>query len=110
MDGAWPNASNNPARASIHHVEALGAALAFGIFALLPLDRASALGGALGRRIGPLLGVSERARRNIKGPFPSFPNLRSRVSSPNTRNCGKSAFSSRGDRSRRTALSISTGP
>src|SRR5215471_4180638 len=71
MDAAWPNASAN-APALIHRLEAWGAALAFGIFALLPLDHASALGGALGRRIGPLLGVSQCARRNIKGAFPKL--------------------------------------
>jgi hypothetical protein len=36
----------------------------FGEFKFLPLDRASALGGALARRIGPILGVSKHARRN----------------------------------------------
>jgi Kdo2-lipid IVA lauroyltransferase/acyltransferase len=44
----------------------------FGGFKLLPLDCASALGGALARRIGPSLGVSEHARRNISRAFPEL--------------------------------------
>ena len=42
------------------------------MFELLPLDRASALGGALARRIGPFLGVSKHARRNISRAFPEL--------------------------------------
>jgi Kdo2-lipid IVA lauroyltransferase/acyltransferase len=38
----------------------------------LPLDCASALGGALARRIGPFLGVCENARRNISRAFPEL--------------------------------------
>jgi KDO2-lipid IV(A) lauroyltransferase len=53
-------------------LEAWGAALWFGAFALLPLDWASALGGAMGRRIGPLLGVSKHAHRNIKRALPGL--------------------------------------
>src|SRR6516225_6029659 len=53
-------------------LEAWGAASLFGVFGLLPLDRASALGGALARRIGPFLGVSKHARRNISRPFPEL--------------------------------------
>jgi len=44
----------------------------FGFFALLPLDWASALGGAIGRLIGPRLGISNRARRNIRRAFPKL--------------------------------------
>jgi KDO2-lipid IV(A) lauroyltransferase len=71
MDASWPN---SPAKASrpIHHLEAWGAALWFGAFAVLPLDWASALGGAMGRLIGPLLGISNRARRNIKRALPGL--------------------------------------
>ncbi len=53
-------------------LEAWGAAYLFGGFRLLPLDVASALGGALARRIGPLLGVSKLARRNISRAFPEL--------------------------------------
>jgi KDO2-lipid IV(A) lauroyltransferase len=44
----------------------------FGGFKVLPLDSASALGGALARRIGPFLGVSKHARRNIGRAFPEL--------------------------------------
>ena len=44
----------------------------FGGFKVLPLDCASALGGALARRIGPFLGVSKHARRNISRAFPEL--------------------------------------
>jgi KDO2-lipid IV(A) lauroyltransferase len=53
-------------------LEAWGAAIVFGVFKLLPLDWASALGGALARRIGPLLGVSRHARRNLRRAFPEL--------------------------------------
>jgi len=53
-------------------LEAWGAAFFFGVFKLLPLDCASAVGGALARRIGPFLGVSKHARRNIRRAFPEL--------------------------------------
>jgi KDO2-lipid IV(A) lauroyltransferase len=56
----------------IHRLQAWGAALVFGAFALLPLDWASALGGALARHIGPFLGVSKRARDNLQRAFPEL--------------------------------------
>ena len=71
MDASWPNRSAKASR-PIHHLEAWGAALWFGAFAVLPLDWASALGGAIGRLIGPLLGISNRARRNIKRALPGL--------------------------------------
>ena len=49
--------------------------MSFGAFGLLPLDRASALGGALARRIGPSLGISNRARRNLARVFPGLPEI-----------------------------------
>ncbi|MBV8335500.1 MAG: hypothetical protein JO358_08690, partial [Alphaproteobacteria bacterium] len=55
-----------------HRLEAWGAASLFGGFKFLPLDCASALGGALARRIGPFLRVSEHARRNISRAFPEL--------------------------------------
>ncbi|MBI3446119.1 MAG: lauroyl acyltransferase [Magnetospirillum sp.] len=52
-------------------VEAFGARAVWGLFALLPLDMASDLGGWLGRLIGPLLGgVNRVARRNLGAAFP----------------------------------------
>jgi KDO2-lipid IV(A) lauroyltransferase len=50
----------------------LGAALCFGAFGLLPLDWASAVGGAMARLIGPWLGVSKRARLNIRRALPEL--------------------------------------
>jgi KDO2-lipid IV(A) lauroyltransferase len=51
-------------------IEALGLGLVLGIFRLLPLDAASALGGALGRTFGPWLPVTRRAERNLRRCFP----------------------------------------
>ncbi|MFN4283016.1 MAG: lysophospholipid acyltransferase family protein [Alphaproteobacteria bacterium] len=44
--------------------------LAFHLFAALPLDVASNLGGWLGRTFGPRLGVRKIARRNLVAAFP----------------------------------------
>ena len=44
----------------------------FGAFAVLPLDWASALGGALGRLFGPFLGISKRAHDNIERALPGL--------------------------------------
>jgi KDO2-lipid IV(A) lauroyltransferase len=41
-------------------------------FGLLPLDRASALGGSLARRIGPVLGITKRARLNLAAALPEL--------------------------------------
>jgi len=53
-------------------LEGWGAALCFGVFGLLPLDWASAVGGALARSIGPRLGISKRARLNLAGALPEL--------------------------------------
>jgi KDO2-lipid IV(A) lauroyltransferase len=50
----------------------LGAAIAFGVFGLLPIDWASAMGGALARMIGPRLGISKRARLNLRRALPGI--------------------------------------
>ena len=65
---------NTFARATrlIHRLEAWGAGLLFGAFAVLPLDCASTLGGALGRLIGPFLGISKRAQDSIKRALPGL--------------------------------------
>jgi Kdo2-lipid IVA lauroyltransferase/acyltransferase len=55
-----------------HRLEAGGAALAFGALGLLPIDRASALGAAIGRRLGPHLGISKRARINLRRALPEL--------------------------------------
>jgi len=45
---------------------------ALAIFALLPVARASDLGGAIARAIGPWLPVSATARRNLEAAFPDL--------------------------------------
>ena len=67
--------SAEPRRAPVrwtYRIEAWIATLAFGGFGLLPVDRASALGGAIARSIGPRLGVSKRARLNIRAALPDL--------------------------------------
>jgi Kdo2-lipid IVA lauroyltransferase/acyltransferase len=53
-------------------IEACGAALFFAAMRALPLDAASALGGALARHIGPRIGISTRARRNLAAALPEL--------------------------------------
>ncbi|HLY44446.1 MAG TPA: lauroyl acyltransferase [Stellaceae bacterium] len=53
-------------------LEAAGAGLFFSATGALPIDLASALGGALARRIGPRLGVSMRARRQLSAALPGL--------------------------------------
>ena len=55
-----------------HPIEALGAALFFGVFGVLPLDWASAVGGALARAVGPRLGITKRARLNLTRALPAL--------------------------------------
>jgi KDO2-lipid IV(A) lauroyltransferase len=55
-----------------HLVEGAGAWLLFGFFRLLPLDWASALGGLLARNIGLHLGISNRARDNLRRAMPEL--------------------------------------
>jgi Kdo2-lipid IVA lauroyltransferase/acyltransferase len=65
----------DPRAASVgwsYRIEAWLAALLFGGFGLLPLDRASALGGALARAIGPRLGLTKRARLNLRRALPEL--------------------------------------
>lgn len=52
--------------------EATALVLAYGIFRALPIDLASGLGGWLGRCIGPRLGLSRRARRNLGLAMPGL--------------------------------------
>ena len=53
-------------------VEACGAALFFAAMRALPIDAASALGGWLARHIGPGLGISARAWRNLSAALPEL--------------------------------------
>jgi len=61
-----------------YRLEAAGATALFAIFRLLPLDRASALGGFLARALGPRLGASKRAVRNIRRAMPETSEPRAR--------------------------------
>src|SRR5580704_3475035 len=58
---AWP-----------YRIEAWGAALVFALLGCVPLDAASAIGGMLARRVGPRLGISNRARRNLRAALPEL--------------------------------------
>lgn len=51
-------------------VEAAGLAGILLLFACLPVDWASAVGGRVGRLFGPRLGLSRRALRNLQRAFP----------------------------------------
>jgi KDO2-lipid IV(A) lauroyltransferase len=55
-----------------HRLQAWGAALGFGAFGLLPIDWASSTGGFLARTIGPALGITKRARINLRRAFPAL--------------------------------------
>lgn len=55
-----------------HRLEALAARLGLALFGALPLDAASAVGGWLGRRIGPLLSAHRTAERNLRRAFPQM--------------------------------------
>lgn len=59
-----------PAPTFRHRLEAWGAAAFMALMRALPLDAASALGGFLGRGIGPRLGITKRAARNFRRAFP----------------------------------------
>ena len=55
-----------------YRVEAWVAAAGIRLVGLLPLERASALGGWLARTVGPRLGISKRARLNLKAAMPEL--------------------------------------
>jgi KDO2-lipid IV(A) lauroyltransferase len=69
-----PSAPDSPAQSVPwrYRVEAWLAATGIRLVGLLPLDWASALGGALARTIGPRLGISKRARLNLKAAMPEL--------------------------------------
>ncbi len=55
-----------------HILEAGAAWFVYMIFAILPLDAASGLGGWIGRTFGPRLRVTNNARRNLAKCFPDM--------------------------------------
>ncbi|HZL60471.1 MAG TPA: lauroyl acyltransferase [Stellaceae bacterium] len=59
-------------RRIVERVEGGAARLAFAFFKLLPIDAASAVGGWLARAIGPHLGISKRARDNLRRALPGI--------------------------------------
>lgn len=59
-------------RALAYPPQALGVVLIYGIFAIMPVDMASAIGGWLGRTIGLRLGKTKRARGNIERALPEL--------------------------------------
>ncbi len=62
------------------YAEGLGAVAGFAFFRLLPLDWASALGGWMARTVGPRLGISKRARENLRRAMPELtPTQRERI-------------------------------
>src|ERR1700726_4885539 len=75
MDATHPRLAAEPLPTRIawpYRIEAWGAALLFPLLGGIPLDAASAVGGMLARRIGPCLGVSNRARRNLRAALPEL--------------------------------------
>jgi KDO2-lipid IV(A) lauroyltransferase len=56
-----------------YRIEAACVALFFALCRLWPIDIASGVGGWLGRRLGPVLGVTRQARRNLAAAFPDWP-------------------------------------
>ena len=66
----WIAALRAAARHLAHGGEAAGLVAVMAVFACLPVDWASALGGFLGRAAGPRLRSSRVARRNLRRAFP----------------------------------------
>jgi KDO2-lipid IV(A) lauroyltransferase len=56
----------------VRPLETAGLHFLYVVLRALPLDAASALGGAVARLIGPHLGLSRRARRNLERAFPGM--------------------------------------
>ena len=57
----------------VRAVEAVPVYLFWGLMRLVPSAAASAIGGFVGRTLGPLLPFSRRAKRNLKRIFPDMP-------------------------------------
>jgi KDO2-lipid IV(A) lauroyltransferase len=57
-------------RSVAHAAEAVGLLTIMAVFACMPVDWASALGGWVGRLLGPRLGVSRRAATNLRNVMP----------------------------------------
>ncbi len=71
-------------------LEAAAAVVAYGVFALLPTDAASALGGWIGRTLGPRLAIHRRALRHIGLAMPETdPARRERIAREMWDNLGR---------------------
>jgi len=62
----------------IHYLEAIGAVIIYFFFRALPVDWASGLGGFAARMIGPRLGITKRARENLRIALPALDDAESR--------------------------------
>ena len=71
MTVAEPRKERAPASWS-HRIEAAIVAVFFTLSRALPLDLASGLGGWFARRIGPALGITKQARRNLAAALPQL--------------------------------------
>src|SRR5579883_2003608 len=73
----WPVVDRRPRRRRVLHALEGGAAwLLFGICRLLPVAGVSAIAGALARAVGPRLGISRRARQNLRRALPDLDDAR----------------------------------
>ena len=59
-------------RRARYGLEYVLARVLFALFGALSLDRASALGGWIGRNVGPRLAITDRARANLRHAFPDL--------------------------------------
>lgn len=66
-------------RAVGYRLEAVGVAIFMGLMRLLPVEAASGLVGGLLRAVGPRLGGSRKALRNIERSFPDLPDAERRA-------------------------------
>lgn len=66
----WGESVRSLRRRAAELAEAAGLVAVMTIFACLPVDWASGLGGFIGRTVGPRLGVSRRALRNLRLAMP----------------------------------------
>jgi len=63
-------AERNGARRAGYMLQAAALGLFLGLCRILPVDWASALGGWIGRTVGPMMGQSKKAARNLGRAFP----------------------------------------
>ena len=63
-------ASIDPRQMKRYRLEAQALRAALAVFRIIGLDAASALGGLIGRTIGPRTGRSRTAANNIRAAFP----------------------------------------